>query len=171
MCPHVNLHDVLYHHISCLLVGKSWPVGFLHSIIQIQVTFWIPFCGPNMKCLFMHDISPWYKLPTLTISLWVCWLLQWWDNPCDHFCNADGIHCGQTVLIQDSQDCMEEKALSTKVSSSQFYLIHYALYFSVSVTSNYFSHKQSHSSIQYCCYSHVKPCHLHSKEYKGQKCH
>ncbi|XP_069326681.1 olfactory receptor 4C46-like [Eulemur rufifrons] len=50
------------HHICCLLVGVSWTVDFLHSIGKILVTFWLPFCGPNIMDHFMCDIFPLIQL-------------------------------------------------------------------------------------------------------------
>ncbi|XP_003422379.4 olfactory receptor 4C3D-like [Loxodonta africana] len=58
------LHYVttMNHHVCCLLVGVSWIVGFLHSIGQILVTFWLPFCGPNIMDHFMCDVFPLIQL-------------------------------------------------------------------------------------------------------------
>ncbi|XP_003423305.3 olfactory receptor 4C12-like, partial [Loxodonta africana] len=53
---------IMNHHICCLLVGVSWTVGFFHSIGQILVTFWLPFCGPNIMYHFMCDVFPLIQL-------------------------------------------------------------------------------------------------------------
>uniref|UniRef100_G3TPY3 G-protein coupled receptors family 1 profile domain-containing protein n=1 Tax=Loxodonta africana TaxID=9785 RepID=G3TPY3_LOXAF len=57
------LHDVtiMKHHVCCLLVGVSWTV-FFHSIGQILVTFWLPFCGPNIMDHLVCDIFPLIQL-------------------------------------------------------------------------------------------------------------
>ncbi|XP_045413798.1 olfactory receptor 4A47-like [Lemur catta] len=62
ICRPLHYVTKMGHHICCLLVGVSWTVGFLHSIGQILVTFWLPFCGPNIMDHFMCDIFPLIQL-------------------------------------------------------------------------------------------------------------
>ncbi|EDL79421.1 rCG26566 [Rattus norvegicus] len=58
ICRPLHYVSRMNHHTCCLLVGICWIVGFLHSFGQILVTFWIPFCGPNILDHFFCDIFP-----------------------------------------------------------------------------------------------------------------
>nr|XP_023406376.1 olfactory receptor 4S1-like [Loxodonta africana] len=44
------------------LVGASWGVSFLHSILQTLLTVQLPFCGPNEIDNFFCDVHPLLKL-------------------------------------------------------------------------------------------------------------
>ncbi|KAL6089213.1 hypothetical protein STEG23_014553 [Scotinomys teguina] len=46
------------HH----LVAGSWVGGFFHSIIQIFITIFLPFCGPNVIDHYFCDLHPLFKL-------------------------------------------------------------------------------------------------------------
>uniref|UniRef100_A0A8C5YC06 Olfactory receptor n=1 Tax=Microcebus murinus TaxID=30608 RepID=A0A8C5YC06_MICMU len=62
ICRPLHYVTMMSHRMCCLLVGVCWTVGFLHSIGQILVTFWLPFCGPNVMDHFMCDIFPLIQL-------------------------------------------------------------------------------------------------------------
>ncbi|XP_003422373.4 olfactory receptor 4C46-like [Loxodonta africana] len=62
ICRPLHYVTIMNHHVCCLLVGVSWTVGFLHSIEQILVIFWLPFCGPNIMDHFMCDVFPLIQL-------------------------------------------------------------------------------------------------------------
>nr|XP_010600685.2 olfactory receptor 140-like [Loxodonta africana] len=62
ICRPLHYVTIMNHHVCCLLVGVSWTVGFVHSIGQILVTFWLPFCGPNIMDHFVCDIFPLIQL-------------------------------------------------------------------------------------------------------------
>ncbi|CAK7307967.1 Olfactory receptor 4C46 [Vulpes lagopus] len=62
ICRPLHYVTIMNHHTCCLFVGMCWVVGFLHSIGQILVTFWLPFCGPNIMDHFMCDIFPLIQL-------------------------------------------------------------------------------------------------------------
>ncbi|XP_047548237.1 olfactory receptor 4C46-like [Lutra lutra] len=62
ICRPPHYVSIMNNHTCCLLVGVCWAVGFLHSIGQILVTFWLPFCGPNIMDHFMCDIFPLIQL-------------------------------------------------------------------------------------------------------------
>uniref|UniRef100_A0A2K6GME2 Olfactory receptor n=1 Tax=Propithecus coquereli TaxID=379532 RepID=A0A2K6GME2_PROCO len=62
ICRPLHYVTMMSHRICCLLVGVCWTVGFLHSIGQILVTFWLPFCGPNVMDHFTCDIFPLIQL-------------------------------------------------------------------------------------------------------------
>ncbi|XP_029813237.1 olfactory receptor 140-like [Suricata suricatta] len=62
ICRPLHYLTIMTQHTCCLFVGLCWVVGFLHSIGQILVTFWLPFCGPNTIDHFMCDIFPLLQL-------------------------------------------------------------------------------------------------------------
>ncbi|MBZ3877694.1 Olfactory receptor 4C46 [Sciurus carolinensis] len=67
ICRPLHYVTMMSHRMCCLLVGLCWVVGFLHSFVQILVTFWLPFCGPpfcgpNTLDHFMCDIFPLIQL-------------------------------------------------------------------------------------------------------------
>ncbi|XP_053415822.1 olfactory receptor 140-like, partial [Nycticebus coucang] len=62
ICRPLHYMTLMSHRICCLLVGVCWTVGFLHSIGQILVTLWLPFCGPNTLDHFICDIFPLLQL-------------------------------------------------------------------------------------------------------------
>ncbi|XP_012414331.1 olfactory receptor 4C46-like [Trichechus manatus latirostris] len=62
ICRPLHYVTIMNYRLCCLLVGVSWTVGFLHSIGQIVVTFWLPFCGPNIMDHFVCDVFPLIQL-------------------------------------------------------------------------------------------------------------
>ncbi|KAM9659446.1 olfactory receptor 4C46-like [Trichechus inunguis] len=62
ICRPLHYVTIMNYRLCCLLVGVSWTVGFLHSMGQIVVTFWLPFCGPNIMDHFMCDVFPLIQL-------------------------------------------------------------------------------------------------------------
>uniref|UniRef100_H0XZ40 Olfactory receptor n=2 Tax=Otolemur garnettii TaxID=30611 RepID=H0XZ40_OTOGA len=62
ICRPLHYVTLMSHRICCILVGVCWTVGFLHSIGQILVTLWLPFCGSNILNHFMCDIFPLLQL-------------------------------------------------------------------------------------------------------------
>ncbi|XP_040859959.1 olfactory receptor 4C46-like [Ochotona curzoniae] len=62
ICRPLHYVAVMNRRVCCLLVALCWAVGFLHSFGQILVTFWLPFCGPNIMDHFTCDIFPLIQL-------------------------------------------------------------------------------------------------------------
>ncbi|XP_007519179.2 olfactory receptor 4C46-like [Erinaceus europaeus] len=62
ICRPLHYVTIMNQRICHILVGVCWMVGFLHSFGQILVTFWLPFCGPNVMDHFMCDIFPLIQL-------------------------------------------------------------------------------------------------------------
>ncbi|XP_007519182.1 olfactory receptor 4C46-like [Erinaceus europaeus] len=56
ICRPLHYVTIMNQRICLILVGVCWMVGFLHSFGQVLVTFWLPFCGPNIMDHFMCDI-------------------------------------------------------------------------------------------------------------------
>ena len=83
-----------------LLTVQTLSLSGFHAVVQ---TSWITY---------VWHFPP-IPMPALTLSLFICWLLQWWGNPCDHICNVVGIQCVHPVCLGDSQLCRQEKVVST----------------------------------------------------------
>ncbi|XP_044538291.1 olfactory receptor 4C12-like [Gracilinanus agilis] len=62
ICKPLHYTTIMNHRLCCYLVVLAWTVGFLHSIGQIFMIVWLPFCGPNAIDHFMCDIIPLIQL-------------------------------------------------------------------------------------------------------------
>ncbi|PNI17429.1 OR4C3 isoform 2, partial [Pan troglodytes] len=49
---------IMTRHLCAMLVGVAWLGGFLHSLVQLLLVLWLPFCGPNVINHFACDLYP-----------------------------------------------------------------------------------------------------------------
>ncbi|XP_037696745.1 olfactory receptor 4D5-like [Choloepus didactylus] len=53
---------IMNRTVSGLLMAASWVGGFIHSIVQVGLTIWLPFCGPDKLDNFYCDVPQLIKL-------------------------------------------------------------------------------------------------------------
>uniref|UniRef100_A0A452H6L0 Olfactory receptor n=1 Tax=Gopherus agassizii TaxID=38772 RepID=A0A452H6L0_9SAUR len=62
ICHPLRYASMMSREVCCALVGASWAVGFMHSILQVVLIIQVPFCGPNKLDNFFCDITQVIKL-------------------------------------------------------------------------------------------------------------
>ncbi|XP_030395826.1 olfactory receptor 4N2-like [Gopherus evgoodei] len=62
ICHPMRYASMMSREVCCALVGASWAVGFMHSILQVVLIIQVPFCGPNKLDNFFCDITQVIKL-------------------------------------------------------------------------------------------------------------
>ncbi|XP_050774766.1 olfactory receptor 734-like [Gopherus flavomarginatus] len=62
ICYPLRYASMMSREVCCALVGASWAVGFMHSILQVVLIIQVPFCGSNKLDNFFCDITQVIKL-------------------------------------------------------------------------------------------------------------
>ncbi|XP_004712788.1 olfactory receptor 4F21-like [Echinops telfairi] len=62
ICKPLHYLTVMSQKMCILLLGASWVIGLIHSVIQLVFVVKLPFCGPNVLDSFYCDLPRFIKL-------------------------------------------------------------------------------------------------------------
>ncbi|XP_004712719.1 olfactory receptor 4F3/4F16/4F29-like [Echinops telfairi] len=62
ICKPLHYLTVMSQKTCILLLGASWVIGLIHSVIQLVFVMKLPFCGPNVLDSFYCDLPRFIKL-------------------------------------------------------------------------------------------------------------
>ncbi|XP_075388390.1 olfactory receptor 4F3/4F16/4F29-like [Tenrec ecaudatus] len=62
ICKPLHYLTVMSQKVCIVLLGASWIIGLIHSVIQLAFAMKLPFCGPNVLDTFYCDLPRFIKL-------------------------------------------------------------------------------------------------------------
>ncbi|XP_020830066.1 olfactory receptor 4P4-like [Phascolarctos cinereus] len=62
ICKPLRYTAIVNRHTCNMLILTAWAVAFWHSIAQLLMVLWLPFCGPNQIDHYICDVKPLLKL-------------------------------------------------------------------------------------------------------------
>ncbi|XP_072476735.1 olfactory receptor 4P4-like [Notamacropus eugenii] len=62
ICKPLHYRVIVNQHRCNMLILTAWAVAFWHSIAQLLMVLWLPFCGPNQIDHYICDVKPLLKL-------------------------------------------------------------------------------------------------------------
>ncbi|XP_027714999.1 olfactory receptor 4P4-like [Vombatus ursinus] len=62
ICKPLHYTVIMNRHRCDMLIVTAWAVAFWHSIAQLLMVLWLPFCGPNQIDHYICDVKPLLKL-------------------------------------------------------------------------------------------------------------
>ncbi|XP_036621378.1 olfactory receptor 4P4-like [Trichosurus vulpecula] len=62
ICKPLYYTVIVNQHRCNMLILTAWAVAFWHSIAQMLMVLWLPFCGPNQIDHYICDVKPLLKL-------------------------------------------------------------------------------------------------------------
>ncbi|XP_075388389.1 olfactory receptor 4F3/4F16/4F29-like [Tenrec ecaudatus] len=62
ICKPLHYLTVMNKKMCIVLLGASWIIGLIHSVIQLAFAMKLPFCGPNVLDTFYCDLPRFIKL-------------------------------------------------------------------------------------------------------------